>query len=56
VISHSFFNFFSSEDQVVSITRQKVDERQPSKSFVKILLLVFFVFLNLSIQTNVTMF
>ncbi len=42
--SHSSFLFLCSEDQVVSTTRQEVDERQPSKSFVQILLLVFCLF------------
>jgi hypothetical protein len=42
--SFLFFWFLSSEDQVVSTTRQDVDERQPSKSFAQILLLVFCLF------------
>ncbi len=57
VISYPSFLFLSSEDQVVCTTRQEVDERRPSKSFVHILLLVFCLFelLNSNKCDNVLM-
>lgn len=53
----AYFLAHESEDQVVSTTRQEVDERRPSKSFVQILLLVFCLFelLNSNKCDNVLM-